>query len=136
MTMLCSKKFMSESFILVSLVVLCSYRAVVYSADPPSSSQNWLGTYVGAAIPGHEIVESTPYTAFYYGPASALELRQLQDDAVKGCKKFGGIVLVNSQLLDSLGPVPIKEQSGMTEVVSQGIMAHADGDCVRSVSKK
>lgn len=116
-------------------LVVCSYGNVVYSADPPSSSKKWVGSYAGAAIPGHEIVDSTHYTSYYYGPASAMALRQLQNDLVEGCEKLGGVALINSRLFYSLGPVPVKEQSGTTGVISQGIMAHADGDCVRALTK-
>ena len=118
---------------IATIVLLTQGVAPALSSDEGSSGKPWLGTYVGASIPGY-VVRST---FFVESSGSGKVQKGITTDVIKdlmaACRREGGLALINYRVTIGIGRVPYPTQDGKIATIDPGIFMQGIGDCVDKV---
>lgn len=130
-----------KSMARVMVVIVCFFVGLSWSGSLAAAETEgnakgkWLGRYVGAQIPGYQVVRSEVLTLGAWGSADNLlrdEGKQplgVELDEICRDKNRKGIGIVNYRTTSALGAVP-GPASAPNTYIGNGMYREAYGDCV------
>ena len=107
---------------------------LVIASSSYAADAQWLGSYKGSMIPGHEIIESDLLTAQFNGLQHEGVYHELLDGLKTQCMKEKGVALVNVTMMPAIGDIKMPSGNpGQLKVVSPGLHLGGLADCVLKV---
>lgn len=129
---------MNTRLLAMNMVIVFLFTPVGMAfSETGKLSKNWIGSFVGASIPGQEIKSTQIVTLIGQSRvASEMKIGDILRELERDCAEGNGLAIVNVRIESHLGTFGKLAAKGTLETNVGGRDVLIYGDCVLEVSQK